>query len=131
MEMIMEHLELLVLFLVGSVGMTFIVVDGFIFQWLRDTPEWIKKKISFLKGGKIREGLFWFLDKITTLLHCHQCAGLWCGFITSLMILHLTWIQAFFVAGSATSILSKFLITYLNHLDAQTYISLPKEDEEV
>jgi hypothetical protein len=126
-----DNLLALVLFLVGSVGCAHIVVDGSIFQWLRDTPDWIKKKLSFLKVGKFRERLFWFLDKITGLLQCHQCTGFWCGFITSLIIIpNITCIQAFFLGGGAASILSYWFAIYLNYLEAQTFISLPKQEDE-
>jgi hypothetical protein len=125
-------LVMLVLFIFGSVGCTHIIVDGSIFKWLREGPEWIKINLKTnFKISSEKNLLFWVLDKLTELLKCYVCSGFWCGFIVSSLTLpNITWSQAFLLGGGASSILSNTVAIYLNYLEAQTFISLPKQDEE-
>lgn len=110
----------ILLFCLGSIGMTLILVDGSIFSWLRDLPEKLSQKTKNVV-------LLWIYTKLTALLHCHMCFGWWTGIIIGyLTFTHIT-LSQIFVAGCASSFLSYFAALFLNYLEAQTYISLPEE----
>jgi len=96
----------ILLFMLGVIGMTHIIVDASIFQWLRD-----------------------FLDttlpeKISKLIHCYQCTGFWCGLLCGWAAFPgVTW-QQIFLAGCAGSVLANFMAIYMNYLEARTIITL-------
>jgi hypothetical protein len=95
--------------IIGSVGMTHIVVEGEIFRPIREFVE----KYTFN-----------FLSK---LINCYQCTGFWCGIIlglgfytpTTLCTLELTRV---FACGCASSCLSYFWAMFLTYLEANTTI---------
>lgn len=91
----------IILFLVGVIGFTHIVVDSKIFEPIRE----IAKKL--LKS-------WYFLD-------CYQCTGFWCGLICGMMVfpMHL-WL----IAGFAGSFLATFGAILLNYFEAKTVIDL-------
>ena len=100
------------LFCLGTIGMTHIVVDASIFQWVRDlfdkyTPEYVSKGI-----------------------HCYQCFGFWAGLLCGwLAFPHADYGQVF-LAGCASSLLANFMAIYLNFLEAKTIISLDEKDDK-
>jgi len=98
------------LFILGVVGMTHIIVDATIFQWLRD---WMDAKLP---------------EKVSKLIHCYQCTGFWCGLFCGWAAFTNISLQQIFLAGCAGSLLSNFMAIYMNYLEAQTIINLPKED---
>jgi hypothetical protein len=99
------------LFVLGVIGMTHIVVDATIFQWLRD-----------LIDAKLPE-------KVSKLIHCYQCTGFWCGLFCGWAAFSGITIPQIFLAGCAGSILSNFTALYMNYLEAITVISIPPEKE--
>lgn len=129
----------IILFCLGVIGSAHIIVDGSIFQWLRDLPDSLKKVIDWSEE-KITKFLFtipkwikalcftfpkWILDKVSALLHCYQCTGFWCGFIIGMLIFpNLSTLQNFIASGGAGAFLSSWAATYLNCLDNQgTYFA--------
>ena len=119
----------ILLFCIAAVGMTHILVDGSIFQWLRDLPDKLSKKINNI-------ALKWILDKLSALIHCHMCSGWWCGGVIGLLVFDPSF-RIFFVTACAGSFLSYAAALYLNYLESQTYITdqalvnaLPKDTKE-
>lgn len=107
----------IILFILGVVGMTHIVVDASIFAWLRDL---IDKHLP---------------EKVAAGIHCYQCTGFWCGLFCGWIMLSNTWWWHFlplpesplrvFVAGCAGSVLANIVALYMNYLETQMFISLP------
>ena len=107
----------ILLFMLGVVGMTHMIVDASIFSWLRNLIDnYLPKKIA---AG----------------IHCYQCTGFWCGLLCGWMVLYVgTWWLYFiplpesplqvFVAGCAGSVLANFMAIYMNYLEARTIITL-------
>lgn len=99
----------LVLFVIGSVGMTHIVVEGEIFRPVR----------SF-----VEKYTFNFLSK---LINCYQCSGFWCGVFMGLGLYfpenyNLQSIFRIFACGCVSSCLSYFWAMYLTYIEANTTI---------
>lgn len=94
------------LFSLGVVGMTHIIVDASIFQWLRDYMD-----------AK-------FPDKVSKLIHCYQCSGFWCGLFCGWAAFSVISWQQLFLAGCAGSLLANFMAIYMNYLEAKTIITL-------
>ena len=98
----------LILFILASIGMTHVLVDGSIFSWLRNLAfKYLPRKIS-------------------AIFTCYQCAGMWCGFLLGYFIIDKDPFKVL-ACGCASSFLSMIAATYLNYLEAQTIISLDKE----
>lgn len=98
------------LFTLGVIGMTHIIVDATIFQWLRD---WMDAKLP---------------EKVSKLVHCYQCSGFWCGIVCGALAFPLT-AGNLFLAGCAGSVLANFVALYMNYLEAKTIINLPEEKD--
>lgn len=94
------------LFCLGTIGMTHILVDGSIFQWLRDGFDAILPAY------------------ISKLIHCYQCAGFWCGLLCGWFAFEHITVYHLFLAGCASSVLSNFVALFLNFLEAKTVITL-------
>jgi hypothetical protein len=77
----------LILFILGVVGMTHIVVDSEISE---PVYEWIKPRSSF----------------IARIMDCHQCAGFWCGVALGLALLSYNPLDVF-AAGCTGSFLAQ------------------------
>lgn len=108
MEMILMEI---LLFILGVVGMTHILVDASIFQWLRD---WMDKYLP---------------EKIAKLMHCYQCTGFWCGLLSGWMAFGSINLSQLFLAGCAGSLLANFMAIYMNYLEAKTIINLDSKEE--
>lgn len=100
------------LFILGVVGMTHIIVDASIFEWLRN-----------LMDAKLPE-------KVSKLIHCYQCTGFWCGIFCGWAAFATITIPQLFLAGCAGSVLANFMALYMNYLEARTLITLPPDKEE-
>lgn len=96
----------ILLFILGVVGMTHIIVDASIFQWLRDYAD-----------AKLPE-------KVSKLIHCYQCTGFWCGLACGWAAFPVISLQQIFLAGCAGSLLANFMAIYMNYLEAKTIITL-------
>ena len=103
-----------ILFILASIGMTHIIVDGSIFEGVRN---WLKKQLS---------------ERAYGMLECYQCTGFWCGLVsgyfTIAMFLPL-WTQfpITFFCGCASSYLSALAALHLNVLEARTVIDLNEQ----
>lgn len=110
------------MFVIATIGMTHIIIDGSILQGFR---EWVKsftERIGWLGLGGI--------------VDCYLCCGTWCGFLMGLI-----WISynpfKVFACGVAGGFLANFAAVVLNYLEAQTIVHLdqqtpsesPKKDE--
>ena len=101
----------LILFALSVVGMTHIIVDGSIFQPVRD---FIQKILP---------------ERICQLFTCYQCCGTWCGFLAGAILISLNpWV--ILLCGCAGSFLAMWSATYLNYLEARTIINLGDDDDE-
>lgn len=112
------------LFIFGTIGMSHIIVDGRIFQELRNLAETILPE-------------FW-----CQLFKCYQCCGFWCGLfvgyftvVSNYGLLPETWygvVIETFICGCAGSFLSAWGAVYLNVLEAKMVIDYKEvpEDEE-
>jgi hypothetical protein len=94
------------LFVFGVIGMTHIIVDSTIFQWLRD---FMDKRLP---------------EKVSKLIHCYQCSGFWSGLFCGWCAFSQITLQQLFLAGCAGSVLANFMAIYMNYLEAKTIISL-------
>ena len=90
-----------ILFIIATIGMTHIIIDGSIFSSLRDC---VKKN---------------FPSKIATLVECYMCAGFWCGVFTG-FCLGVNKPTELFSCGCAGSILSQTTAVLLNTLESIT-----------
>lgn len=95
----------LVLFLLGVVGLTMILVDSSIMAPIRDLLQKILP------------------EKIYKVFQCYQCMGFWSGIIGGVILIDLHPLIVF-MCGCAGSAASSFWATYLNYLEAQSFINL-------
>src|SRR5262249_32769390 len=102
-------MENLILFCIAVIGATHIIVDGKIFQPVRDFV------VKYLPA------------KLSELLSCYQCCGTWMGFLLGFLISGPDIIKIF-LCGCSGSFLSSWGAIYLNYLEAQTIISLPDDN---
>jgi len=107
-------LELLLFFL-GAIGLTLVVVDGVIFAPVREALE--QKSFAPIKNRfvEIYQNPLGFLKELTD---CYQCSGVWVGWF-------LGWLAGWdcsqvFMAGFASSFLALLGASILNYLEAKT-----------
>lgn len=102
----------LVLFLVSTIGLAHIIVDGSIMSWFRDFVKGATAYFGFPSFGKVVE--------------CYLCCGVWCGFLMGLI-----WISynpfKVFACGCAGGFIANFAAMVLNWIEAQTIVELPEE----
>lgn len=99
-----------IVWILGSIGMTNIIVESDIARVLKDK---IKPYLSefFMKG-----------------LNCYQCTGFWSGvFTTTLLFVFNNWnyekLHCIFLGGCATSFLATFFAFLQTYLEANSVIS--------
>jgi hypothetical protein len=99
----------LLLFVMASIGMTNIIVDGVIFQPVRD---FLRQKLP---------------ARIFKLFECYQCAGMWCGMICGAMLV--SWRNPFviFCCGLAASFLAHMTALVFNYLEARSIVEIEAE----
>lgn len=96
----------IVLFCLGCIGMSHIIIEGKIFE---PTRNWLKR---------------WLPGVLYSLLECYQCTGFWAGILCSFLAFSdITWGQVF-VGGCAGSFLSAVGALVLNYLEAKTIVNL-------
>lgn len=100
----------LILFVMATIGLTNIMVDGVVMdkprQWFVDRKE------------------NWFCDKITKILECYQCAGFWCGLFCWIIGLWMPWLLYGFV-GSFVAVLTAHVFAYF---EAVSIVNLTEEE---
>lgn len=100
----------IVLFCLGCIGMSHIIIEGKVFEAPRN---WLK---------------VWLPGTLYSLLECYQCTGFWVGILCSYLVFgDITWGQVF-VGGCAGSFLSAIGALVMNYLEAKTIVSL--DDQE-
>jgi hypothetical protein len=103
----------LLLFIVGVIGITHIVVDSKITAPIRD---WLSNPNRFI--------IFKFLHSMMT---CYQCAGFWCGLLCGLTLREANYWHVL-IAGGAGSFLSSLAAAVLNYLEANAIVQLDEKD---
>jgi hypothetical protein len=120
----MEIIRDLVLLILGSVGMTAIIVEGTIFVPVKDFMEKYIPRIY----GTDSSGNRTFLMK---LLNCYQCTGFWSGvFIGFLLYGSFSNVLGFidslkyvFSGACAASCCSVYFANYMTYLEANSIVS--------
>lgn len=102
----------LFLYVVSTVGMCHIIVDGTILQWFRDLVKSLSHRLGYPKLGGV--------------VDCYLCAGTWTGFFMGYVWLTTDPFQIF-ACGCAGGFLSNFAAVVLNYLEAATIVSLPED----
>jgi hypothetical protein len=104
----------LFLFVVGTIGMSHIIVDSSILAWFRTLVKNLAEKINVPKLGGI--------------VDCYLCCGTWCGFFMGWV-----WISQnfweIFACGCAGGFLSNLAAVFLNWIESATIVNLPTEDD--
>lgn len=100
----------IIIWLLGSIGMTNIIVESDIARAVKD---------------KIKPYLYEFLMKG---LNCYQCTGFWSGvFTTTLLLIFNNWgidkLHYLFLGGCATSFLATFFAFLQTYLEANSVLS--------
>jgi len=104
----------LILFVISTIGMCHIVVDGSILQEFRNFFKSLTEKIRIPKVGGV--------------VDCYLCAGTWCGFFMGWVWLTNDPFQIF-ACGCAGGFLSNFAAVILNYLEAATVVNMTTEQE--
>lgn len=101
----------LFLFVFGVIGLTHILVDGKIFQPVRD---FLKERLP---------------ASVYSVLECYQCSGTWAGVLVGLLVLTR---NPFYVVvcGFAGSFLASWAAFYLNYLEAQTMMAMQDDSKD-
>lgn len=103
----------LFMFVVSTVGMCHIVVDGSILLWFREFVKKFAEKIKVPKLGGV--------------VDCYLCCGTWCGFFMGWVWLTQN-LWEIFACGCAGGFLANFAAVIMNWLEAATIVNLPSED---
>jgi len=104
-------MEYFLLFILGVIGITHIVVDSKLFAPLRD---WLGKP-----GG-------WLRSKVYQIVTCYQCCGTWVGL--ALGLLYYENLLYVVLSAGLGSVLSNLMAQFMNYLEAGTLVNLPKND---
>lgn len=103
----------LFLYVVSSIGMSHIVVDGSILQGFRNLFKSLTEKVGLPKVGGV--------------VDCYLCAGTWCGFFMGWVWLTNDPCQIF-ACGCAGGFLSNFAAVLLNYLEAATVVNITTQE---
>lgn len=116
----------IILFVITTVGLTHLLVEGSIFDPLRRGIHWflteavvsfLQKKVG-IKADKFKQYMeFW-----AGLFDCHQCLGTWCGFLCGYAFLDGSFLQIL-LYGAAGGFLAKAAALYLIYLESQSTVS--------
>lgn len=116
----------IILFALTTIGLTHLLVDGDIFDPLRQGIRWflteflvnfLIKKIG-IKGDKFKERMMF----LNGLFNCHHCMGTWCGFLCGYVFLEGSFWQIL-LYGAAGGFLAKLAGMYLIYLESQSTVS--------
>lgn len=116
------NLMYFLLYLLGTIGLTHIVVDSFIFAPLR---EWLKNNAPAVDEPVVNFSGKWWAGKVGYMMTCYQCAGTWCGFLMGLLMLTSRQMGLFdnlvmiFCGGMVGSFAANWAAIYLTYLEAK------------
>lgn len=103
----------LILFVLSTVGMTHIIVDGSIFEGLRSLIKNVAKKVR--------------LEKLGSIVDCYLCAGTWCGFFMGYV-----WVSErpleVFACGCAGGFLANLGASIVNLIEAKTIANFSQDE---
>lgn len=103
----------LLLFILSTIGMTHIIVDGSILEGFRSIVKKLTKLIH--------------LSHIGSIVDCYLCAGTWCGFLMGYI-----WISKnpleIFACGCAGGFLASFAASLVNWIESATVVNLPDNE---
>jgi hypothetical protein len=111
----------LILFVLATIGMTHIIVDGSIMQWFRDL---VKNGSQWLSEKTHRPGF----AKLGGVVDCYLCCGTWCGFFMALVFLTYNPFKVL-ACGCAGGFLANLAAVLLNWIEAATIVNLPPQQE--
>lgn len=101
------------MFVLSTIGMSHIIVDGSIFEGLRDFVRSFTKKIG--------------LEHLGSIVDCYLCSGTWCGFFMGYV-----WISQdpfeVFACGCAGGFLSSLGSSVNNWIESSTIVNLPQDE---
>jgi hypothetical protein len=100
------------LYVLSTVGMSHIVVDGTILQWFRDL---VKRCATAVK-----------VPKLGGVVDCYMCSGTWCGFFMGWVWLSQSPFEIF-ACGCAGGFIANFAAVVLNWIEAQTVLNFPMD----
>jgi hypothetical protein len=122
----------IILFVLGVVGFTHIMVDGKIMLPLR---EWLVNPsfdcwaaLRYVYKEIILHPVKWTTGVLSSMIGCYQCCGFWCGLVCGFAMFGGFWHTL--MAGFAGSFLANFVAIYMNYLEAQTIVNLPPDKED-
>lgn len=107
------------LFLLATIGMSHIIVDGSIMEPFRNLVKYVSEKIKMPKIGEMVE--------------CYLCSGTWCGFLMGYIfivnrreVLDLNCFMVVFACGCAGGFVSNLAAMVLNWIEAATIVNMPE-----
>jgi len=103
----------LLMFILSTIGLTHLIVDGSIFEGLR---AFIRSTSSRLK-----------VEHLGRIVDCHLCAGTWCGFFMGYVWISKDPVEVF-ACGCAGAFLANFGASVINWLEAATIVNLPQDE---
>lgn len=101
----------IILFIFACIGATHIIVDGQIFEPIRNLA---KKYLP---------------NKMYYMFECYQCAGVYAGWLCGALVFTDVSIWQILACGFAGSFLANFAAMTMNYLEAQTIINIEKGDD--
>lgn len=103
-------MESFLLFILSTVGMSHIIVDGSILESFRN---YVKSATKLLK-----------VEHLGSIVDCYMCSGTWCGFFMGYVWLSHDPLKVF-ACGCAGGFLSNMAASMLNFIEAATFVRLP------
>jgi hypothetical protein len=125
----------IMLYVLGVIGLTHILVDSKVMQPIRDwfnEPYWppMGKCLKTLFIHPLVWLLDYFVKPIGQIIGCYQCCGFWAGLVTAwLVITNATFCQIL-AGGFAGSFLANAAAIYMNYLEAQTIVRLQEDHKD-
>ena len=125
----------IILFLLGAIGFTDIVVNSVIMKPVREwfaEPYWppVWRCIKLLCTKPIVWLNEYIITPISHMMGCPQCSGFWCGMLLGWLVLPNLTIWQVFAAGFTSSFLSVIASAYLNYLEAQAIIHIDEKGSD-
>ena len=106
------NFAILIFFILSTIGMCHIIVDGSNMDWFRRFVRWTAKRIR--------------MEWLGGVVDCFLCCGTWCGFFMgSFLISHNLFIV--FACGCAGGFISNLAASLLNLIEAATIVRLPED----
>ena len=110
------------LYILGAIGLTHIVVDSTIFEPVR---QWLEK--PFWPSLSLKNFVPRLIAKISQMISCYQCCGFWCGLVVAWLALPAPTFGLMLCGGFAGNFLANSAAILLNYLEAQTVVRLPDD----